>query len=632
MNLHLCLLYAPKSDTSQLNRMPRGIPNPKPQPRKPLITYGWPGNILDITHGMGDKAQTFFDMWAFSHQVPIDEGGFPRTKLFWDIADNLLPGWFERNRWTDRLIDALCNEQWIGIAGCASASKTFNVAGFATAWWCCDPAASSVIFCSTTSKSLRKRSWAEVAKAHTTIPGPRVGNFVDSRMIWQARKGDDKHAIVGIAVEEGDVNKVADNIKGVHTKRQMVVITEATAVPHAIFEACTNLYSYPEQSGGEFLLVMEANPRSWMDEFGKFIEPDKGIGSVTVDDEEWETKPQINGRKGICIRFDVEKSPNLDYPPDKPISKHLPTHARVQKLANNPGYKDTPSYWSNERGFPPPEGINKQVFSEVALRMCGAYDRHKFTGENFSIIGAFDPARTGDRPVLKFGALGEIEGGIMGIEWCPPIVIPVNVKSSNPIDFQLYESVRQHCQHVIYRGTETHCLPENLAIDTTGAGAGLCDIFHRLWSAQIKRICFSEAASIDACSHEDVRPANEVYRNKRAEMYMRTRAGLDSSQIKGVDSETAKEMLTIKYDDTGKLLVIQSKEQYREDYKKSCDLSDAAVMLVELARRKGFKIAAIGQTKLREQDWEKENEASQAVYDVQYAPEEMLEPVEDIFA
>jgi len=48
---------------------------------------------------------------------------------------------------------------------------------------------------------------------HTSIPGPRIGNFVDSRMMWQATKGDDKHAIMGIAVEEGETTKVADNIK-----------------------------------------------------------------------------------------------------------------------------------------------------------------------------------------------------------------------------------------------------------------------------------------------------------------------------------------------------------------------------------------------------------------------------------
>jgi len=580
-----------------------------------LVTYGSKTDPALVRAKLGKNAQLFYDQWAFAHRVPIDKGALPRPVLFKRIANVMAPNYFEWHPWTERVIEAGCHYEWIGLAGCSGSAKTHNVTGFACLWWLCDPANSSVIFCSTTSKALRKRSWAQVQAVHTGIPGPRIGNFVDSRMMWQIEKGDDKHAIMGIAVEEGETKKVADNIKGVHTKRQMVVITEATAVPHAIFEACTNLYSYPEQAGGEFILILEANPRSWMDEFGKFTEPDKGVTSVNVDTEEWETKPQINGKKGVCIRFDIEKSPNLDYPEDKPISRHIPTHSRLRNVQNSPGYKDSPSYWSNERGFPPPEGLNKNVFSRVAIETHGGFDRHLFTGQRFRIIGAFDPARTGDKPMLRFGALGELEDGDMGIEWMKPIPLEVNMKVNNPIDYQLLEQIRQECSKVKYRGSYTTCTPDNLGIDATGGGADFCDIANREWSFEIIRVGFGEAASMDAVSKEDIRPANEVYRNRRAEMYFRTRNGIDSGQIKGIDKETCDEMCTITYDDSKPpFRTITPKEDYKLEYGKSPDATDSAVILTEVARRKGWRLRALGHTKEQVTKWDEQAEKAQAVY------------------
>ena len=601
---------------------------------QPLMTYGCPKEPHLIRSLLGDNAQFFYDQWAFANRIPIDSGAPPRPILFKRITDLLLPNYFEYHSWTERVIEAGCNEQWIGLAGCSGSAKTHNVAGFAAAWWLCDPLNSSVIFCSTTSKALRKRSWAEIQRCFSMIPGPRIGNFVDSRMMWQATKGNDKAAIMGIAVEEGDAMKVADNIKGVHTKRQMVVITEATAVPHAIFEACTNLYSYPEQAGGEFILWMEANPRSWYDEFGKFIEPNEGIKSVTPEMEEWETKPQINGRKGICIRFDIERSPNLDVPEETPVSKHLPTHARLRKMKDSPGYAGSPSYWSNERGFPPPEGLNKNIWSEIGLEMADVFSLHEFSGERFEIIGAFDPARTGDKPTLRFAALGSLMNGELGIEWMKPIVIPVDSSSRNPINYQIIEQIKRECENVWYRGQRMYCPYKNLGIDATGGGADFCDSAQRMLSFDIIRFEFNGASSTDSCNLEDNRPANEVYRNKRAEMYFRTRDGCESGQIKGIDRETAKEMTTIEYDDGSskpgarKMITIVSKEIYRDKFKKSPDATDTGCMITEVARRKGFKLGARGLTVLRSQSFERVVKSAQSIYhSVDYGPEE-LQPEE----
>ena len=573
----------------------------QPAQPPPLQTYGIK------TQGY---PQNYYDRVAFALKIPIDKGAPTRINLFKQITDTLVPGWFEWHDWTKKMIGGLCENQWVGLSGCSGSAKTRNVAGFACAWWTAYPEESSVTFCSTTIKSLRKRGWAEVQNFYTALGVNKFGNFVDSRMIWQAEKGNDKNAILGIAVEDGATIKVADNIKGIHTKRQMIIIDEATAVPPAIFEACTNMYAYPK----EFILVLMGNPRSRLDEFGKFCEPLNGWTSVSVDTEEWETKPQMNGVNGIVLRFDSLKSPNIME--GRLVSKHLPTKEKVEARKSRVGSENDPSYWSNDRGFWAPEGLTKTVFTESAIVQHGGYDKHKFTGRNFHIIGALDPARTGgDRATLRFGKLGELANGQWGLEWMMPLVVPLDARSTKPIDFQLMEQVRRQCERFTHAGQEYHCEPENLGVDATGGGANLCDTMQAIWSPKIMRIIFSGSCSEDACSYEDVRPANEVYKNKRVEMYFRSRNALNSQQLKGIDNETATELCTLEFDDSKPLMVLMPKADYKMRFGKSPDFADSGVMLLEVARRKGFTLAPVGQTVHKHSEWSDEVKKTQEVYE-----------------
>lgn len=576
-------------------------PKRAPAPPAPIQTYGC---------SVPGQNQLFYDRYAFAFKVPLDKGAPTRIELFKRVAEKIVPGWFEWHSWTQRMVGGLSENQFVGLSGCSGSAKTRNVAGYACLWWLMYPEESSVTFCSTTIKSLRKRGWAEVQNFFTSVQGPRYGNFVDSRMMWQHNKGDDKHAILGIAVEDGATMKVADNIKGIHTKRQMIIIDEATAVPPAIFEACSNMWSYPK----EFILVLMGNPRSRLDEFGKFCEPLSGWQSVSVETEEWETKPQLNGNTGLVMRFDAHKSPNIME--GRMVSKHLPTKEKVEASKSRAGSENDPSYWSNQRGFWAPEGLTKTVFTESSIIQHGGYDKHTFTGRNFHIIGALDPARTGgDRAALRFGKLGELTNGQWGLEWMPPKVIPLDARSTRPIDFQLMEQVRRECEHFTHAGIEYHCEPENLGVDATGGGADLCDIIQAIWSPKVMRIIFSGSASEDACSYEDVRPANEVYKNKRVEMYFRAANSLRSGQLKGIDTATAKELCSIEFNDSKPLMALMAKADYKLAFGQSPDFADNGVMLLEVARRKGFTLAPVGQTVHKHNDWTAEVKKTQDVYE-----------------
>lgn len=563
--------------------------------------------------------QPEYDQRAFAIRLTPDHGCPPRVDLFKRCASVLLPGHFEYHEWTNRLLYGVCNRTLVGLPGCAGSAKTYNVANFAAVWWLCDPSESSVILVSTSRESLRKRAWAEISRCFSDAPPELRGAFTDSRMIWNYDYGDARHAIFGKAVEEGSITKVADDIKGIHTRRQMVVIDEATSVPEAIFDACANLFSYPE----EFLMVVIGNPRNRLDQFSKFIEPAEGWASVSVDDEEWEGKPQheYGGAVPLVIRFDAEKSPNITE--GRIVSRHLPLPHTVEARKKAAGGQ-TPLWWSNFRGFPPPEGICKTVFSESAIAAQNGFSTFEFSGESFQIIGGFDHARNGgDRPALRFAKLGLLSSGKMGIEWMSPIVLTVNAASSVPIDFQLAEQVRLHCEHFVYKDTDYHCPFENLAVDATGEGAGFADILQRTVSAKIVRVMFSASASEDAASLEDIRPASEAFENKRVEMYFRARDLLNHGQLRGVDRETAIELCTLEFDDSSRRIKLQSKKDYRKKFRKSPDYADCAVLCCEMARLKGLRLVPLGETVSRYQDFEQMARDCQEVFaQVEYAPEQ----------
>lgn len=600
----------------------------KPEPPVSINSYGCP-----LKEPPGADKQFYFDRWAFAHRIPIDQGAPRRIDLFKKISDKLVPNYFEWHNWTARLIGGLCENRWTGLAGCSGSAKTYNVVGFACTWWLAKPEASSVILCSTTIGALRKRGWTEVQRYHTSMAnGERFGNFLDSKTMWQCKRGDDRHAIHGIAVEEGSTQKVADNIKGIHTERQLVIIDEATAVPAAIYDAVTNLWSYP----AEFLVVVIGNPRSRLDQMGRFCEPLNGWSSVDIDTEEWETKAQIDGSTGQVIRFDAEKSPNILE--GTIVSKHLPTKEKVEARRNKAGSRDDPGYWSNDRGFWAPDGVSNTVLTQSALTMHKADGKHIFTGRWFLIIGALDPAfGGGDRAVLRFGKLGEIVGGRWGIQAFRPINLEIKASSKDPVTYQLRDQLVRACARVQLENSFYQCSPENVGVDDSSR-SGLCDVLQRTWSSRIIRIEFGGAASDDRINYEDATIASDRYDNKSAEMWFRVRDAVLHEQLKGVDPDTAQELCNRLYDDNGKIIKLQPKirdgktgmKSYKSMFGNSPDNADTLAILVEVARQKGFRLAPMGETEKKHDEISQEAlKAKEVNAEVVYQEEERGDDYED---
>lgn len=510
-------------------------------------------------------SQLEIELYAFREGLSPDEGGLGRYEHFKRAADLVWPDliW---NPWLERQIESLCENQWVSWTGCAASGKTYGSSLYAMIWWLADPQHSSVILSSTTAKMIRKRAWANIQHLWRSSKSQFPGNMVDSKTCLQSTKGDDRNAIFAIAVLDGSTSKAVANIQGIHSERVLAIIDEATDTPEAAFEATSNL----SKGCKEFQLLAIGNPHSTLDQHGRFSEPVVGWENVGVETQEWKTQ------RGVCIRFDGMKSPNLEA--GKTKWEFLITREQVDAAIKYEG-ESSPRFWKYTRGFWSKDGVVKTVLSETMCHKYRVTDRHTFASKAIVVAG-LDPAFGGDRCILRFARYGDVGGGLNGIEFDDIVSIQIDSGASEPIHFQIASQVQRECES---RG----CEAKHLAVDATGEGGGLCDILFKEWSDKIMRVEFGGKASDLPVSDEDSRTSYDAYANRVTELWFSVREWVIREQIKGFDLDTIKEFCSRMFDDQKRKIVVERKVEMKGRTGQSPDLADAAALIVEMARTLG---------------------------------------------
>lgn len=514
------------------------------------------------------------------------------------------------NPWTARIIAALTEHKHVVrfggqtirtvmLTGCAAASKTFTVGMFACGWWMIDPCNSIVILTSTTSKMVRRRIWPVVQQLFENGHNDQGeqgewGHRVESQTTIQASKGDDLHAIFAKAVAEGETQKAATDIRGMHAPRIMLVIDEANATPEAIFETIPNL----RKSCRELIVVVIGNPVSHMDPHGQACEPLLGYSSLNVDmSYEWKTKgvDRWQLEPGICLRFDGKDSPNVQAGADKwPFLYGIGDWQR----ASDSTKEKTLGYWSQDRGFWPPDGFRNTIFSESLL---AKYDPSAGAPFVFisrkKIIGFLDVAFTGDEPVLQFAEFGDIDGtGKMGVQLLDPITVPINVASRDEADYQLARFCIEACRS---RGM----IPSDFGLDRSGNGSGVAAIMCAEWGP-VLQIEFGSMATERPATTADHRPSREVYADRVTEMWYSAREFLEAGQLRGVNLMARVEFCSREFKQTGRRWKLFPKLDVKALLGRSPDHSDAIAGVVDVARSSGAS-ANTRNASRSAQDWQK---------------------------
>ena len=505
------------------------------------------------------------ELYCFREGRTIEQGGLGRFEHFKRAVNMIWPN-MDWNPWLEMQLESLCENDWISWTGCAASGKTFGSSLYALTWWLADPEHSTVLLTSTTAKMIRKRAWANIQHLFHTASGRLPGNLVDSKTTLQCVKGDDKNAVFSIAVLDGATSKAVANIQGIHSERILCIVDEATDTPEAAFQATSNL----AKGCREFQFLAIGNPHSVLDEHGRFSEPKDGWESVSVETQSWPT------RRGVCVRFDGMHSPNVKAGETK--WPYLITANQVRQSVEFEG-ESSPRFWKFTRGWWAPQGVVRTVLSEAMCQKHQVYDPHVFH-TNYEMLAGLDPAFGGDRCILRFAKYGDLESEAMAVEFTDIIPIHINAGSNEPVHYQIARQVKQEC---ISRNVR----PDMFAMDSSGEGGGLADILMREWSPLINRVEFGGKASDMPVSLEDGRQSHEVYANRVTELWFSMREWVQHNQIGGLDRETTIEFCQRLFDDEKRKIVVERKADMKGRIGCSPDLADAAVVIIELARRLG---------------------------------------------
>jgi hypothetical protein len=508
---------------------------------------------------------------------PSVYSGYGRDRHIKHVIQMLWPwaykGW---NDWSELCLWAWCNYDEIGTTGCAAAGKTFTFTMLSLVEYLSQPHASRLALTSTTVPSLRGRIWAEVTNFMTPVV-PLFGlNVVDSQTKIQFKKGDDRNAIIALAVDSGSVEQAVGKLQGVHTDRMIIVVDEAAQTQPAIFSARANL-----QVGTTYYrFVAIANASSQFDAHGKFCEPKGGWSTITADDEHWETNT------GICLHFDGLRSPNVKA--GQTIYPKLFAQTNIDTIKKNHG-ENSLEWWSYVRGFWAPTGVRNTVLDAATIQEGRAREQIVWQGEGVKTIAALDPAFTtdGDDCCLRFAKVGKATDGGLAMLLTETIKIQLEERVDYPLFYQVADKTIAELQK---RGVQ----PEDFTLDATGGGAGIADIISQRWQNGFRRVSFGGAATDDLVSTEDDKTGREVYFNRVTQLWFNTRQLVMAGRLRGLDDDTAKELCTRLYSLKNEKIRVESKKEMKlRTSGTSPDKADACALLADLyIYQNGLGVAA----------------------------------------
>jgi hypothetical protein len=522
-------------------------------------------------------------LWGFANHHSNKAKEF----YFWRVADMLwnrddLPEkMFVRHPWAEKIIHECINERYLAIGGAASSSKSHTLAGYGIIKWMAKPRDTLILMTSTTLREARKRIWGSVMNLLAVIDGAPINvrdsigsaNYVDANGVTFATAG-----LSLIAAEKSRTRDAIGKFIGIKQKIVVLLCDEQGELSPAITNAAlSNLSKNPR-----FEFKGASNPASRWDAFGDWSCPAGGWESVTPEiDDEWRTK-----WGGKYIRLDGERSPNILA--GKDLYPFLPTQDKINEDKALLGEKSR-AYYRMVRAVFFDTDESDGIYGESELVNSGSLKRLEFQGTPVRIAG-IDPAFTngGDRTMLYTGLVGTFANGQYGVRLDE--VFSLNDDTTNkavPRTYQIVNLIKDKCNELGIR-------PENVAVDSTGAGSPFCDVLAGEWSDAFLRVQFGGKASDRRVSTASRLTGEELYVNRVSELWFVGKEFLRTGQLCGVTEDLAKEMCSRRYDmvKSGTLRMrAESKADLKQRMGASPDLADSAFILLDLARQRHGMVA-----------------------------------------
>jgi hypothetical protein len=441
--------------------------------------------------------------------------------------------------------------------------------------WLAAPYHTLGLLTSTSIRDSKKRVWGAVSRYWPSIAPVAPAKLTDTPTpaiyVVRDKVRMEQAGVYLIPAEAKKTNEVTGKMRGMKAPRVFLAADELSELSHSLLDtAMSNL-----ANNAVLHICAAANPVSYYDPFGKFAEPQNGWGSISVNDDRWETK-----LGGVCLHFDAMRNPNYLAKENLwPIQKWEKIEEAVERLGD-----DSPMFWRDYRGFWPPQGISKAIYSESEIIKFKGDQPPVWQGATTRIAGV-DPSFVsgGDRCVLYVGSYGLNKDGIEQVSFDTFHFVEDDASSNEPRTFQVAAKIAE-----ILRRERVQSY--HLGVDVTGGGVPFCDALSRvLGSNDFLRVHFGGSPSDRSLSAYDATKANDKYVNRVTELWFGAKEYLQNGQLRGIGPDLAQEMTARNFETRksgGMKLCVEPKADMKARMGRSPDIADAAFVLLEVVRER----------------------------------------------
>jgi len=502
--------------------------------------------------------------------------------------------------------NALSKHRLINILGCSSGGKTYSAAARFLLEWVLDVDHTLVRLMSTKEDHCRKNLFADMQRLYMGSAIPLPGKAEADCIATESGKRTGQ-GIFMIVIPRGP--DAGGTIKGSKVKavprhpifgtssRTFLLIDEAQEVPENAFSEIGNLFSSMEEGDVEHTkIVMAANPKEVLSEYGKRCEPVQGWAEVQTREssiDEWESTYGWH-----CVRLNAWKCENVVQ--NRTVFPRFITANGVRmKIKDVGGDPDHPLIWSEVAGMFPPSGTMSAIIQKHWVDRA----RREWIFESATqTVAAEDVALSGDLPTLSCGRIGkavawrDYEGTRHELPE-PRWALQADVVGLLPRTNDSQVLADETMERLQPLGVK----PELFGIDRTGVGQGTHDIIRHQWKHKVDSsqpspvtihgIHWGEKPTLIPICAEDTKTPQQLYSDIIAEMWYATAKFFEYEFIaigKGVDDFTVSELVNrLGGSPVGKekKQAVESKDIFKlRNNGKSCDRADAFVQMVQVAR------------------------------------------------
>lgn len=567
-----------------------------------MLKYGlkWDDNTTEVDIELAMvRHRGYFKGQGNGHKFHYQQA----CKLLWPHLDN--------HRWSDLAATELTrkNHKITAMMSPGSCGKTHEAAKWGLIEYFSAPDHTCVLVSSTDIRGLKLRVWGEICdlwqKAINRWPH-LPGHILESRIAITTDELEDgdmasrqvrdmRKAICGIPCIQDKKYVGLAKYHGIKQTRMRLVGDELSQMSGNFLKSIANL-----NNNTDFQAVVCFNPNDTSDPGGQVAEPKDGWTShmEPTKTEVWDTRFM----EGRCINFVGTDSPNFDDPNQPNRYPYLIGPRKIKELVSAFG-KDSFEYYSQGVGVMKIGQLSRRVVTRDLCRKNHALDQPVWKDDRRIKVYGLDAAYGGDRCIGGSAEFGEDLDG--------KIILHIHQPRNIPLD------TTDDAENIIARAVKADCEnedipPENMGHDSTGRGR-LGTALSRIWSPMTNPIEFGGKATERPVS-EDMYTTDPETRERRlimcseyydrfvTELWFSVAFAIEGGQIRGLPEEVMDELCLRMWDMVRGKKSVEPKSSnttagrmgMKERTGRSPDLGDWCSIVVEMARRKGFRIARLG--------------------------------------